>query len=339
MTSNPTPYDHKGSGGAKRRAILHGGLVLLLAGCASQGALAPRGPDAEVADDLWVFMLWLGGVITVAWLALFLFGLLRRHREDADAADDDRIHRLFIVGGGIVLPALSLGALFVYNIAAFDDLPQGDDVVIEATGYQFWWEFTYADPAFVTANELHIPTDTDVQITLRAADVIHSFWVPQLAGKRDMIPGRVNQLTIRADEPGRYDGKCTEYCGIQHANMEFTVVAQTPEEYAEWAREMAEPAEEPETVAELAGYETFMTSSCIGCHAIAGTPAVSEIGPSLTHFARRQMLGAGVAPNDRGHLGGWVVNAQALKPGAEMPPADIEAADLDALLTYLESLE
>ena len=301
--------------------------------------MAPRGTDAAAASGLWWYMLALGGVIAVAWLVLFGVGLFRRHPSGRSAEADVRTHRRFIIGGGLILPGLALGSLFVYNLVVLNAPVADGDVVIHATGHQFWWEFAYEDPEFVTANEMYIPTDTDVTVLLTTGDVIHSFWVPQLAGKRDMIPVRVNELSLHATQPGRYLGECAEYCGIQHANMQFHVVAVPPDAYEVWIEDMAEPAAEPDTAAEVAGYEAFMTSSCVACHAIRGTPADGQIGPPLTHFASRDELGAGAAPNDRGHLGGWVVNAHVLKPGNLMPPVEIEAAELDNLLTYLLSLE
>lgn len=312
---------------------------MLLAGCARTGTMAPRGRDAAIANDLWWLMLALGGGIFLAWLALFGVGLFRRHRSDATADDEQRLHRWFIVGGGIVLPGVALGALFVVDLVALDALPQGDEVSIDATGHQFWWEFSYEQPNFTTANELYIPTGTDVRVQLRSDDVIHSFWVPQLSGKRDMIPGHTNELTLHATEPGRYLGECTEFCGIQHAKMRFEVVAVEPGEYQDWTRRMAQPAAAPQTAAQRAGAEAFQQYSCAACHAIRGTDADAKIGPALTHFASRRWLGAGAAPNDRGHLGGWVVNSQALKPGNAMPPVEIDGDDLSNLLIYLESLE
>ena len=329
--------------------------VIGLSGCGLRGAMAPRGVEADVANGLWWYMLWLSTAIFVGWLALFGIGLVRRHATVSDATDA-RIHRRFIVGGGLVLPVIVLGSLFVYNLAALNALPSGDDAVIDATAHQFWWEFAYfADPGsadqaaepsaqetqpqFVTANEMYIPTGTDVRVRLRTTDVIHSFWIPQLSGKRDMVPGRVNELTLHARQPGRYRGKCTEFCGIQHANMQFDVVAVEPDAYRQWLADMALPAAEPDSAVEQAGYDAFMSSSCAACHMIDGTPARAAIGPALTHFASRQRLGAGAAPNDRGHLAAWVVNSQAIKPGNPMPPIEIDAGQLSDLVTYLESLE
>lgn len=324
---------------ARVRALLVACSTVALGGCGMSGALAPRGTDAQIAANIWWYMFWLGTAIFVGWLALFVRAMVRQPSARLDERDERRLHTRFIVGGGIVLPSLVFATLFVVDLLGIAALPQGDDVVVDATGYQFWWEFAYADPDLVTANEMYIPTDTDVQVRLHTEDVIHSFWVPQLSGKRDMIPGRTNVLTLHATEPGRYLGECTEFCGIQHANMRFEVVAVPPDEYEAWLDDMLAPAPEPQTADQQRGYETFMTASCAACHVIRGTPADGQIGPVLTNFADRRWLGAGVAPNDRGHLGGWVVNPQAIKPGSTMPPVEVDAEDLPALLDYLETLE
>jgi cytochrome c oxidase subunit 2 len=311
---------------------------LLLSGCARDGMLAPRGANASTIAGLWWYMFWVGTAVFFGWLALYGRALFRRHRPEMDHDQERRLQRWFIIGGGIIMPAVVLGSLFIANLYGLNALPRGRDVVIDVTSYQYWWEFTYPRPGFVTANEMYIPTDTDVRIRLSTKDVIHSFWVPQLGGKRDLVPGHPSELTLRASEPGRYLGECAEYCGIQHATMRFAVVAVPPPEYEAWLARMAQPAARPDTPSELAGYEAFMTN-CAGCHAIRGTPADSRVGPDLTHFAQRVELGAGAAPNDRGHLGGWIANSQSLKPGNPMPPIPVDAAALNDLLTYLESLE
>jgi cytochrome c oxidase subunit 2 len=312
---------------------------LPLAGCSLNGTLAPRGRDAQVAAGIWWYMFWLGTAIFVGWLAIFVVAMVRRQPPDADRDSERRLHQRFIVGGGIVLPCLVFATLFVYDLWGVNALPRGGDVVVDATAYQYWWEFGYEQPELVTANELYIPTGTDVEVRLHTEDVIHSFWVPQLSGKRDMIPGRTNTLTLHATEPGRYLGECTEFCGLQHANMRFEVVAVPPDEYRTWLDDMEQPAGRPSTAAERRGYDTFMTSTCAACHVVRGTPADGRVGPDLTHFASRRWLGAGAAPNDRAHLASWVANAQVLKPGNAMPPVEIPADRLTDLLTYLESLE
>ena len=310
----------------------------VLGGCAFDGVLAPRGSGASTIAGLWWYMFWAGTAVFLGWLAFYGRALSRRDRPEIDPDQERRIQRRFIVGGGIVMPAVVLGSLFVANLYGLNALPRGREVVVDATAYQFWWEFTYPQPGFVTANELYIPTDTDVRIRMFSEDVIHSFWVPQLGGKLDMVPGHTSELTLRASEPGRYLGECAEFCGIQHANMRCAVVAVPPGEYDAWLASMAQPAPRPDTPGELAGYDTFMTH-CAACHTIRGTPADGRKGPDLTHFAQRTELGAGAAPNDRGHLGGWTVNSQSLKPGNPMPPIPVEADALLDLLTYLESLE
>ncbi|HSJ45476.1 MAG TPA: cytochrome c oxidase subunit II, partial [Euzebyales bacterium] len=214
--------------------------MLLLAGCSLSGTLAPRGTDAQIAARIWWFTLALGGAIFVGWLALFVVAMVRRPSGDVDEEHERRLHRRFIVGGGIVLPSVAFASLFVIDLLGIAARPGGDDVVVDATGYQFWWEFAYEDAELVTANELYIPTGTDVRVRLHTEDVIHSFWVPQLSGKRDMIPGRTNVLTLHATEPGRYLGECAEFCGVQHANMRFEVIAVSPAEYRQWLRDMLE---------------------------------------------------------------------------------------------------
>jgi cytochrome c oxidase subunit 2 len=311
----------------------------LLSGCSLSGTMAPRGVSADVSNGLWWLMFWLSAVIFAGWAALFFYGLFRRQRPDADPDSEARLHRRFIVGGGIVLPLLVFGVLFFYDLQAINAQPDGDDVVVDVTGHQYWWEIAYTDPEFVTANELYIPTGTDVRLRLHARDVIHSFWVPELSGKRDMVPGQVNELTLHARQPGRYLGECAEFCGLQHTHMRFEVIAVPPDEYEQWLDHMSAPAAEPAGAAEQAGYDAFMDASCASCHVIRGTPADGRQGPELTHFASRRWLGAGAAPNDRGHLGGWIVNSQGLKPGNHMPPVEVEADDLSDMLTYLQSLE
>jgi cytochrome c oxidase subunit II len=311
---------------------------MLLGGCALDGVMEPRGANAASIARLWWFMFWLGAAVFVGWFAFFLGAMFRRRRREADEEGERRAQTLFIIGGGIVMPAIVLGSLFVANLVGLTSLPRGREVVIDATAYQFWWEFAYPDPGFVTANEMYVPTGTDVRIRMSSPDVIHSFWVPQLAGKLDLVPGHLNELTLNASEPGRYLGECAEYCGIQHANMRFAVVAVPPEEYESWLRMMAAPSPPPNTPSEIAGFDAFM-ANCAGCHAIRGTPADGRKGPDLSRFALRRELGAGVAPNDPGHLGGWIVNSQALKPGNPMPPVPVDPRSLNDLLTYLESLE
>jgi cytochrome c oxidase subunit 2 len=216
-------------------------------------------------------------------------------------------------------------------------------MVINVTAYQWWWQATYEDhePAriFHTANELHVPVGRPVLVRLRSNDVIHSFWVPNLHGKRDLIPGRELFITFRADKPGVYRGQCAEFCGHQHARMAFLVVAEEPESYERWAEAQRQSAREPRSETEKRGQEVFMSSPCMMCHTIQGTPAQGRVAPDLTHIASRRTLAAGTLPNTRGNLASWIVDPHASKPGVNMPAIALRPDDLHALLAYLGSLE
>lgn len=270
----------------------------------------------------------------------------------------ERIGVRVMIGGGFVLPAVVCGALLVYvlivlarvsmpshALAQFDELPRPGELVVQVTGRQFWWEVEYLDPEpqlrFETANELRIPVGLPVHVRLASDDVIHSFWVPALQGKMDLIPGRVNVLRIQADRPGVYRGQCAEFCGVQHAKMAFVVVAQPLDEWKRWVAAQRRPAPTPAAADTLAGQdrEAFLGSGCVLCHAVRGTPARGELGPDLTHLASRLTLAAGTLPNTPGHRYGWVANPQAIKPGSHMPAVPLTASELHAILRYLATLE
>jgi cytochrome c oxidase subunit 2 len=216
-------------------------------------------------------------------------------------------------------------------------------VTIEVTGQQWWWQVRYLDPdpskIFVTANEIHIPVGQPVTIKLRSTDVIHSFWVPNLVGKKDLIPGHDAVLWLQADKPGVFRGQCAEYCGLQHAHMAFWVVAEPPTRFAAWLNQQRGEAVQPSTSSEQRGQQVFLSSPCIMCHTIQGTPAGATVGPDLTHIASRSYIAAGTLPNTRGQLAGWIVDSQAIKPGNRMPPNSLNPDDLQALLDYLQSLK
>jgi cytochrome c oxidase subunit II len=244
--------------------------------------------------------------------------------------------------------AASIVGLFVLVVAialtdrALANLPMDDPLTIEMTGHQWWWEIRYEDPdpsrTFTTANEVHIPVGRPVLVKLQSGDVIHSLWVPRLAGKRDLIPGRVSRMQLRADEPGVYRGQCAEFCGYQHAWMAFLVVAEPRDAYERWADAQRGSAIAPAAEQEKRGQQVFMQGTCVMCHAIQGTDANARLGPDLTHVASRQTLAAGALPNQPAHLARWIVEPQAVKPGVNMPPNRLPPADLDALVAYLSSL-
>lgn len=324
----------------------------LLAGCgreSGQSTLHPAGPAAAEIAWLWWVMFGAFTTVFVLVLILLLCAVFRRPAsvstaEDTEMPDPGPAPPLgrtgFIVGGGIVLPIVVLTPLFLLSLNTSASLRQPQSALtIRVVGHMWWWEVRYPEQGVVTANEIQIPAGRPVRLELASVDVIHSFWVPRLGGKRDMIPGIENVFWIQADEPGVYRGQCGEYCGTQHANMAFHVVALPPEEFDAWLAERTGPR--PETIAaeERRGLNVFMKAGCAECHAIAGTQAKGNVGPDLTHLGSRRTIGAGMLPNERGNLAGWIADPQALKPGAKMPRTYLAADDLLALVTYLEGLQ
>jgi cytochrome c oxidase subunit II len=311
-------------------------------------ALAPRGPAAAEIADLWWFMFGLGMVIFVVVLVL-LFVASRRQRDglavEADGWTGERLagdSNWLMLGGGVIVPVaviLVLTVLTVTTAASVRALTNPDDpLVIEVTGWKFWWDVVYADDDVRTANEILIPTGELVEFRVTSGDVIHSFWIPQLAGKIDMNPGNVNYLRVIADEPGRYRGLCTEYCGVQHARMHFDVIAVPPAEFDAWLAARADPPTEPTDGLAQQGLAVFEGAECIRCHTVAGVSPDNDLGPDLTDFGDRLTIGAGMMDNNVGNLGGWLLDPQNRKPGNRMPPANLTGEELQALIAYLASL-
>jgi cytochrome c oxidase subunit 2 len=239
----------------------------------------------------------------------------------------------------VLLIASFMTGRALYSIAATDN----SQLTVEITGHQWWWEVKYDNhtPSQIvtTANEIHIPVGRPVLFKLTSQDVIHSFWIPNLHGKTDLIPGHVTDTWIRADRTGTYRGQCAEFCGHQHAHMAFTVVVETSEQFEAWYVAQLNPAPQPATTIQARGQQVFLTSPCIMCHKIQGTDAGGAVGPDLTHIASRPTIAAGTLENTRDHLASWVVDSQAIKPGNRMPQNNLEAQDLQALLDYLQSLK
>jgi cytochrome c oxidase subunit 2 len=228
-------------------------------------------------------------------------------------------------------------------IHAIQDAPKPPTAIdVTAIGHQFWWEFRYPALGIVTANELHIPISdrarpTPTFLTLTSADTDHSFWIPQLAGKTDLIPNRVNEMWLDPERPGTFLGQCAQFCGLQHAKMLLTVVVQTADDFAAWVRAQQQPAVHDERVA--AGRRVFETTACINCHAIKGTVANGRFGPDLTHMMSRQTIASGAAENTSANLRLWLATPDAIKPGSLMPAMQLNRVDLDALVRYLETLK
>jgi cytochrome c oxidase subunit II len=317
-------------------------LAALVAGCGGEpGSLAPAGPDARALDELLWVMMSLGAVVFVLVITLLAYaGSGRRRSEVTDGDDGDEPRsRWLVIGGGVALPVVVLVPLAVFMLVTANRVaPTGDtELEIRVVGHQFWWEVEYPG-GVTTANEVHIPARVPVRFVLETADVIHSFWIPELGGKTDMIPGERTESVLEADRPGRYLGQCAEFCGIQHARMRMVVIAQEPDEFDAWLRDQAAPAADPVGDEAIRGRATFSEVGCASCHTVRGTDADGELGPDLTHVASRSTLAAVTLPNNRGNLGGWLADPQSIKPGALMPPAPVTGPELMDLIAYLESL-
>lgn len=306
-----------------------------------QSALARQGDHAaRIAEMSWVMFIGGGIIFTLVMtlLAAAFFGppavrtALSRHS--------------LIIGAGVLFPIVTLSALLVYTLWSASALARSGDepaVRVDVIGEMWWWRVRYIDKdgklLMETANEIRIPVGRPVEFRLTSPNVIHSFWVPNLAGKIDMIPGHVNTLRIRAEVPGTYRGQCAEYCGAQHANMAFFVVAQTPEEYGAWLAGQQLPAPEPRD-AELATGKRHFMQLCAQCHTVRGTTANGTIGPDLTHAGGRLSLAAGMLPNNAGALAGWIAGSQHIKPDNKMPSFNtLSGEELRAVVAYVESLE
>ena len=316
--------------------VVAGGSLVACEGETSM--LDPRGPGAAGIEGLWWVVFWIATAVFLVVLA-FLGVALWRARRDVEVKPHVRWGEPFIVIAGVVLPAIILVTVFLLSLRDIQDLTRTSRATtfeIEVIGHDWWWEVRYPNGG-VTANEMHIPTGEPVRLKLRSADVIHSFWVPRLQAKTDQVSGRVTSSWIQADEPGRYRGLCAEFCGLQHANMQFYVVAEPQARFDRWMDELAQPSTISADVEE--GRDVFLETTCVGCHAIAGTPADATAGPDLTHLADRETLFAGTVSNTTRNLETVITDPQAIKPGVAMPPTELSSEELDALVAYLEQLE
>lgn len=299
----------------------------------------PAGPYAWPITTLsWVLLAMAAAVLVLVVVALWL-ALFGSQRAQAKVGGTKIIWM-----AGIALPVVVLTALLVYGLwltSSLSDEIEGDEMRVRVTGEMWWWRVAYLDdegqPVSHDANELHIPVGQPVVLELESGDVIHSFWVPRLSGKLDMIPGRRNLMRIQADEPGVYGGQCAEYCGGPHALMGFVVVAHEPAAFARLMTERTAREQAPAPGAASQGAELFQTTGCAACHRIAGTDANGLAGPDLTFMGARRTVGAGILPNNTGTLMGWIGNSQAIKPNNRMPPYPVlSREELQAITAYLE---
>jgi cytochrome c oxidase subunit II len=313
-----------------------------------QSVLRPDGPAASGLEWLlWVFV----AVCGTVWLLVMLVlatAIWRRHKPDRPPLERDAGQErasTIIVGIAVAATVLIIGGLTFLSYAATRPLSAetGGTLVVQLRGYQWWWQVTYTNPepakTFQTANEIHIPVGKPVRFELTSADVIHSFWVPNLLGKQDLIPGRNNHVTLIADHPGVYRGQCAQFCGLQHAHMALLVIAQAPAAFEAWRNAQLQQAVSARDPDAAKGRQFVTSHACAACHTVRGTSAAGTLGPDLTHVASRQYIAAGLLPTTRGSLAAWIVDPQTIKPGNNMPMVPMTADDVTAVSAYLATLK
>jgi len=319
-------------------------LVLLFTACrVSYSALDTASPEATRITNLHWLMLWVTGAVSFAVITALAIALTSRRTADTRAGERRRTRAVAaaaIVSTMILLWLLTASVLAGRAVAT----PVGPGALrIQIVGHQWWWEVTYpADPpsdTVITANEIHVPVGRPVLLELSSTDVIHSFWVPNLNGKKDLIPGRPTRHLLRPERTGVFEGRCAEFCGYQHAHMGFVLIAEEPDRFETWLASERRPASEPIDAAGRHGREVFLSSACVSCHSIRGIGAFGHKAPDLTHLASRRTIGSAMLPNTDGPLAGWIVDSQHIKPGNHMPPNLLPADDLLDLVSYLRSLQ
>jgi cytochrome c oxidase subunit 2 len=317
-----------------------------------QTPLDPAGPQALQIEHTLLLIFWITAAVTIAVFLVLTVGVLRRQVGGVGLPPpltvEPKTERraTWVVGGAI---GITIILLFVMMISSFiashrtAALAASSTLTINVYGHEWWWEIEYPNeeqPYRIvrTANEIHVPAGTVVDIHGTSRDVIHSFWAPNIHGKKDLLPGYWNDLTLEVDKPGTWRGQCAEFCGLQHAHMAFYIIAQSRADFDNWHAAQLKPAEEPQSPETIHGRDVFLSHPCVMCHTIRGTTAGATVGPDLTHIASRSTIAAGTLVNNTGNLTGWIANAQSIKPGCRMPPNPMPATDLNDLVAYLETL-
>lgn len=317
-----------------------------------QSALNPAGPNAGSLSRLWWLMFYVNAAVYVLVMLALVIAIRKGTRQRdlnpvLNPSPQPETRRRNAVLSAVIVTTLVLFVFLIYSFSTgrslTADIGQKNGLSIEVTGRQWWWEVRYNDVdasnIFTTANEIHIPVGVPVLFTLRGGDVIHSFWVPNLAGKKDLIPGKISTQWLQADKPGVYRGQCAEYCGLQHARMALWIVADTQEQFNAWRQNQTQTSAPPSTDSQRRGQQVFLSSTCVMCHAINGTTAASNFGPNLTHVGSRNTIAAATLSNTREHLAQWIVDSQQFKPGNKMPQNNLGQDDLNAVVDYLQSLK
>jgi len=317
-------------------------VLLALVACSSKSPSItnPKGNEAHTINGIWWLMCGMASAVYLIVGGFIVVAAFRGRRTEAGKPSRIR-DSTFIVVGGLIVPAVILLVLGASVVYASNNLrqPEKNPLRIEVVGKRWWWAVSYPGQDITTANEVHVPVGRPLEIGLDSDNVIHSFWVPQLGGKVDLIPGQHNLLRVTATKAGTYRGECAEYCGLEHARMNFLVVAQPAAEFDAWVVRHQHPPTGPTDQLAATGQMVFLREACAGCHTVRGTTADGTIGPDLTDIGSRLTLGANTVPNTDAYLSGWIVNSQTMKPGNLMPPIPLNSNDLHALTAYLRSLK
>jgi cytochrome c oxidase subunit II len=321
---------------------------LMLAGCTGwQSTLDAQGASAI---DIKHHIVLIVAVCSAVWalVMVVLIGALGRSRGYARPVDPDPVVERRLTRAVVAAMTATIVIITAFTMAAFFttralSVAGQDDLTIKVRGQQWWWDVEYfgaaSDRRFTTANEIHVPVGVNVRFLLESVDVIHSFWVPSLAGKQDLIPGRRNEITVRAERPGVYRGQCAEFCGLQHAHMALLIVAEERAAFDQWLRSQQVSASQPSSPEAAAGEQVFLSRPCAACHTIRGTSAAGTTGPDLTHVGGRMYVAAGLLETTRGSLAAWIADPQTLKPGNNMPMVPLSADELRAISAYLAGLK
>src|SRR4051794_2687595 len=311
-----------------------------------QSVLAPAGIQSSSIHHLWSLMLWVTAAVYVITVVFVALSVARGMRHERPAVANAERVMTGSVGMAVAVSVVILLGLLVASVwtgRTVASLHASSAVTVNVIGHQWWWEIEYEDAVpsqrMHTANEIHVPLSRPVVLKVTSRDVIHSFWAPNLQGKRDLIPGYTTAIWLQADRPGTFRGQCAEFCGLQHAHMAFDVVAEPEADFERWLDAMRQPAKPPQSDEERRGRDVFMTTRCAGCHNVNGTDAHGLVGPDLTHMATRSTIGAGTLPNTPEHMTAWVKDPQASKPGNQMPPNPLPGDDVKALVAYLGTLK
>jgi cytochrome c oxidase subunit 2 len=314
---------------------------MIVAASFVQSALDPAGPQSAHITWLWWILFWISAAVFVLVIGFLGAAIWRRHTASPSEHTLTRIVSIATGVSAAILFAILLLTMWTERVNA--SFGAASAVTIELTGHQFWWEVQYAaanaPDRVTTANEMHIPVGRAIVLKVTSRDVIHSFWAPNLHGKRDLIPGYTTAIWLQADRPQTFRAQCAEFCGRQHAHMAMQIVAESEDRFEAWLAARKAPAADPTAPNALRGRDVFMTRQCVLCHQIRGTSASGLVGPELTHLASRGTLAAGTLPNTADHLDVWVTDPQAVKPGSQMPPTPMGSDERQSLLAYLETLK